>query len=181
MAMNFEGMDETTRWYRVSEFEAEMEGGNPYLSRALSPKGRTAFCSLMRIALLSGNEESLAAALQNPNYWNPTETHERNGVVRERQVNVRQAVERLSLTEFNTWYVRGFAKRLIDEGVAHCQAYRAAQPKGEPAGCSAHEGQVFTVAEIYNGHRAKYWPVANPSAVSIPFGPGCHHTIRRVR
>jgi hypothetical protein len=26
MAMNFEGMDETTRWYRVSEFEAEMEG-----------------------------------------------------------------------------------------------------------------------------------------------------------
>ncbi len=180
MAMNFEELDDTTRRHMISKFESETASDNPYFSRALGPKGRNAFRDLMKVALQSGSEESLGAALQDPSYWNATETYERNGVTRERQVNVRQAAERLALTEFNTWYVRGFAKRLIEEGVTHCQAYRAAQPKREPADCSAHEGQVFSVAEIYNGHRARYWPVADPGAVSIPFGPGCHHTIRRV-
>ena len=134
----------------------------------------------MREAINTGDEETLGAALNCMYFWNEMETYERNGVVRERRINVRQASERLALTEFNTWYVRGFTKRLINEGVTHCQAYRAAQPKWEPADCTAHENQVFAVQEIYEGHRARYWPVGNPAAVSIPFGPGCHHTVRRV-
>lgn len=178
--MNFEELDETTRQRMLVEFNAELAGGNPYFGKGLSPAGRAAFPAMMRAAIQGGNEESLAVALNRADYWNPTEEYERNGVVRERNVNVRQASERLALTEFNTWYVRGLSGRLIDEGVANCQAYRAADPKWEPADCSAHEGQVFTVNEIYQGHRARYWPVDNPDALSIPFGPGCHHTIRRV-
>jgi hypothetical protein len=108
------------------------------------------------------------------------ETYVLKGVTRERQVNVAQATERLCLTEFNTWYVRGFASRLREEGVTHCQAYRAAVPKWEPGECAAHEGQVYSVQEIYEGHRRRYWPEpGDTTAASIPFGPGCHHTIRR--
>ncbi|HUX01107.1 MAG TPA: hypothetical protein VMY35_09035 [Phycisphaerae bacterium] len=180
MAMNFEEMDDITRGYMLQEFEPELRSSNPYVSKALSAKGRDAFPDLMRKAIQSGNEESLTADLAKPDYWHPTETYERDGVVRERRRNIRQASERLALTEFNTWYVRGFAKRLMEEGVTRCQAYRAAQPKWEPAECSVHEGQIFQVEQIYNGHRARYWPTDNPNAVSIPFGPGCHHTIRRV-
>jgi hypothetical protein len=33
---------------------------------------------------------------------------------------------------------------------------------------------------VYDGHRARYWPTENPTAVSVPFGPNCHHTIRRI-
>jgi hypothetical protein len=118
----------------------------------------------------------------NPALWNPTETYERGGIVRTRNINMQQAVEQLSLSEFNTWYVRGLAKRLIDEGVRSCQAYRGEMPKWEPGDCAAHEGQIFSVEEIYKGHRAKYWPKpGNPDAISIPFTPGCHHTIRRVK
>ena len=135
----------------------------------------------MRDAIKFGNEESLAQRLKRPDFWNPTEAVLRNGVMGEKRVNANQAAERLALTEFNTWYVRGFAKRLMEEGVTRCQAYRGTTPKWEPGDCSAHEGQVFTVQEIYSGHRARYWPRGNPDAVSIPFGPGCHQTIRRVR
>jgi hypothetical protein len=103
-------------------------------------------------------------------------------VERERRVNVRQASERLALTEFNTWYVAGFAHRLVDEGVTECEVYRAAEPKFEHASCSSHELQVYPLAGIIAGHRASYWPDAgDPSKLSIPAGPGCHHTIRRVR
>lgn len=166
----------------LEEFEAEEAGGNPYRGKGLSSSGTLAFPELMREAIRDGNEETLSASLQVAAYWNPMETYVRNGVQRQRQVNVQQASERLALTEFNTWYVRGFAKRLLDEGVSECQAYRAASPKWEPADCSQHEGQVFPVKVIYSGHRAKYWPEpGNPDAISIPFGPGCHHTIRRIR
>ena len=166
MAMNFEALDEVTRRCMLQEFSAA---------------GRAAFPEMMREAINRGNEETLGAALNRADLWNGMETYERNGVFRERRINVRQASERLALTEFNTWYVRGLSRRLIDEGVTHCQAYRAAQPKWEPADCTAQENRVFTVREIYDGHRARYWPVGNENAVSIPFGPGCHHTIRRVQ
>ena len=181
MAMNFKELDETTRRCMLQEFEIEIASQNPYFGRNLSAAGRAAFPEMMREAIISGNEETLGAALNRADLWNEMETYERNGVFRERRINVRQASERLALTEFNTWYVRGLSRRLIDEGVTHCQAYRAAQPRWEPADCTAHENQVFIVREIYDGHRARYWPVVNENAVSIPFGPGCHHTIRRVQ
>lgn len=181
MAMNFEELDTTTRRYMLQELEVELASERPYSGRNLSTVGRAAFPDLMREAIGNGNEETLGVVLNRPELWNRMEPYERGGVLRQRRINVRQASERLALTEFNTWYVRGLSKRLLDEGVTHCQAYRAAEPRWEPAECSAHEGQLFTVQEIYDGHRAKYWPVANPTAVSIPFGPGCHHTIRRVK
>jgi hypothetical protein len=177
--MAFEDLDSATRIEMMNEYDAEVNGGSPYTSKALSALGRSTFPELLRNAIRSGNEESLALSLLRPELWNPTETYLRAGIARERKVNISQAAQRLALTEFNTWYVRGFAGRLMKEGVTHCQAYRAAEPKWEPSDCSAHEGQVFLVEDIYRAHRARYWPVENANAVSIPFGPGCHHTIRR--
>jgi hypothetical protein len=180
--MNFEELDGKTRERMLAEFEAEEVGGNPYRGERLSAAGRAAFPDHIREAIRHGNEQSLLAAINKAAYWNATELYERNGVVRSRSINMQQAAEQLSLSEFNTWYVRGFAKRLMDEGEQQCQAYRGAQPKWEPADCAAHEGQLFPAADIYNGHRATYWPKpGNKDALSIPFNPGCHHTIRRVK
>jgi hypothetical protein len=101
--------------------------------------------------------------------------------VRGRRVNVAQASERLAITEFNTWYVAGLAARLQEEGETCCRVYRAAIPKRESAGCSAHEGQTYALEEIIAGHRVGYWPPPGvPGKLSIPAGPGCHHTIERV-
>ena len=180
MGMAFEELDTKTRDLMLSEFEAEQTGGNPYVSKGLSAEGRAAFPACMREAIKHGDEATLAASLTRADCWNPTEHYVRKGIHRERRVNVRQAAERLALTEFNTWYVRGLSKRLMDEGVKHCQVYRAAIPKWEPSECQIHEGRILPVEEIYRGHRVKYWPEpGNPDAFSIPFGPGCHHTIRR--
>ena len=179
--MNFEELDEITRRYMLTEFEAEESGDQPYRGKRLAALGRREFPGLMRQAIRSGNEQSLILSLLNPSYWNPTEPYRRQGVQRERQINLHQVAESLGLTEFNTWYVRGLARRLLDEGVTQCQVYRAAIPKREPNECSAHEGRNFSVEEIYDGHRASYWPEpGKPGLISIPFGPGCHHTIRRV-
>ncbi len=182
MPMVFEELDDITRRYMLEEFEVEQASGNPYVPKILSPAGVAAFPNFMRAAIKTGNEQTLIASLAQARYWNATEAYVRNGVVRQREINVNQAAERLGLTEFNTWYVRGLAKRMIDDGMKDCEVYRAAQPKWEPAECSEHEGRIYPVADIYEGHRRRYWPEpGNPSALSIPAGPSCHHAIRRVR
>ena len=127
-----------------------------------------------------GSEVTLAAALNRPDYWQVTEIYVRNGIARQRSVNAIQASEHLAITEFNTWYVAGLAARLQREDVTSCRVYRGGIPKWQPAQCSVHEGQTYTVTEIITGHRIAYWPPPGvPGRFSIPAGPGCHHTIER--
>lgn len=175
MTMRFEELDETTRGFMLAEFEAEEASGRPYRSRNLSPAGIEAFVELMRQAIRSGTEQTLTAALTQPAYWNPTNPQ---GA----PLNWRREARTLGLTEFNTWYVRGLAKRLLEEGETSCEIYRAADARWLAGVCALHEGQVFPVHILYRGHRAKYWPPpGNRYAISIPEHPGCHHSIRRLR
>jgi hypothetical protein len=166
----------------LEEFQAEERSGNPYRSPRLSSLGIKTFPIEMENAIRKGDEENLARALSQPAYWQLSETYMKGGVIHTRKINPVKAAEFLAYTEFNTWYVRGFARRLIEEGEEFCQVYRAApawQPRGE---CLQHEGQIYKVQRIYGGHRARYWPPpGNPSALSIPVGTNCHHSIRRVR
>lgn len=174
MAMAFEELDGATREFMLGAFEAEEGSGNPYRSQILSPEGLLAFPDLMREAIQGGDETTLAVALNLAAYWKPVDAGGK-------KVNVPHRSEQLGLTEFNTWYVAGFAQRLTSEGEAQCNVYRAAQPKREHALCSQHEGQVYSLIEIIAGHRIGYWPPPGvPGQLAIPAGPGCHHTIRRL-
>lgn len=162
------------------EFAAE-QAGTPYLPKNLSPVGLAAFPQLMRDAMERGSAETLADGLANDDYWNTHETYLREGVVRDRKINVRQASERLAVGEFLAWYTRALSSRLIAEGVEACEVYRAADPKWAPGECAEHEGAILDPGDVYEGHRARYWPEpGRDDVVSVPFGPGCHHTIRRV-
>ncbi len=135
----------------------------------------------MRDAIGQGTEESLAVALADAGLWEPVETYVRDGVTHERKRNIQQSSERLATTEFSTWYVRGLARQLMDEGVEKCQVCRGAQPKWEPRDCAKHEGLVLDVKTVYDNHRVRYWPEpGNKEALSIPLAPGCPHVIKRV-
>jgi hypothetical protein len=180
--MLFEEMDETTRHFMLAEFDAEEASGRPYRARGLSIKGLSVFHDLMREAIQSGTEETLIAALSNPAYWDRHEIFYRDGRPRTRRINVPQTAERLGLTEFNTWYVRGLARRLLEEGEKESQIYRGASPRGVHDTCHLQDGQIVSVEDVYQGHRVGYWPEpGDPESLSVPAGPGCHHTIRRVR
>lgn len=171
--MNFEELD-ATRFAMVHAFDEEEASGVPYRSRILSIDGLRAFPGLMRNALESGTEVDLSCALNEAAFW---EERDAGG----KRVNVRQRAEQLAATEFNTWYVRGLARRLLDEGESECEVYRAGQPRWEPSDCSTHEGRVVAVQAVYDGHRKRYWPEPGDKTVlSVPFEVGCHHSIRRI-
>ena len=139
------------------------------------------FPGLTRKAIVSEDEEFLSISLSKQEYWKEKQQYTRDGITREKRINLNQSAERLGFSEFNTWYVRGLAKKLITEGVRKCQRYGAKEARWEPGECSKHEGQVMDVRIIYEGHRAKYWPKENDSAFSIPAQSGCYYTTRRTR
>jgi len=181
MPMQYAELDEKTRATMLSEFDAEQTGANPYRSKALSAHGQEVFPQLMRDAIKQGSEVTLAAALADASLWDPIEKFMRDGVANERTRNVPQSAERLATTEFSTWYVRGLARRLMDEGVTKCQVVRGVQLKREPSDCPKHDGMILDVKAVYDNHRARYWPEpGNKGALSIPLAPGCPHIIKRV-
>lgn len=179
--MNFEELDDKTRGYMITAFDEEAARADSYTSKALSAKGLASFPALMRTAISAGDDDTLFRSLDDSSLWDPLETYHVKGVAKQRQRNISQTATRLAVTEFSTWYVRGFAKRLLDEGVEKCQIYRGASPKWEPGECAAHDGEIVDVKMIYENHRKRYWPTpGDQNLMSIPFGPGCHHLIRRV-
>lgn len=181
MGLRFEELDATTREHMLAGFEEEKASGQPFVGADLSPAGQDAFLGFVREALENGDDDTLTAAFDRADYWQERSPYRRkDGSVGTRKVNVGQRARLLGLSEFNTWYVRGLAGRLLDEGVASCQIYRAGEPLWAPAReCLAQEDRIVPVQHVYDGHRARYWPARNPDAFSVPIVPGCHHTIRR--
>lgn len=180
--LNLEELNDLTRKWMLIEFEAEEKGGRPYRSPYLSAKGLNGIAEVMTQAIVSGNEKTLEKSLAPSIYWIPRATRIRAGRSEQYRINPLNAARTLALTEFNTWYVRGLARRLLEEGEEFGQVYRAApalEPRHE---CQAHEGKIYRLQDIYDGHRRRYWaePI-DKFALSIPAGTNCHHTIRRLK
>ena len=183
--MIFEELTPVVRALMISEFRAEQTSKicAPYRPKVLTALGESVFCSIMEEHLGNGSEASLALALSPSPYWVERGVRNtKNGPVPYFMPG-HQRAKVFALTDFNSWYVRALCKQMMDEEVELCEVYRA-QPAYEPRGeCALLEGRKLQVRELYNGHRARYYPesVANPAALSIPTGPNCHHSIRRIR
>lgn len=164
----------------LEEFRAEWNGDKPFRPKWLTPAGLAAYPGLMEQAIQSGNEVTLTRALERPGYIKAAETGRRGAKTFSKRTP-HDAARIIGESEFNVWYTRGFAKRLLKEGEEECEVYRAA-PAAEPRDvCTFREGRRFQVRDVYNSHRAEYWPRKKPGAFMIPAGVNCHHTIRRVR
>lgn len=179
--MQYDELDSVTREWMLKEFRIEQEETNPYRSKEMTGLGKSKFTEIIEEAILEGNEVSLAADLVNTKFWQPYTNYSVKGKIRKRKVNPLDSSKRFALTEFNTWYVRGLCRKLMEEGVESCEVYRAAYASEPRPDCQDHDGKTFKVLDVYKGHRARYWPIVNKTAFSIPIGPNCHHTIRRLK
>lgn len=174
--MNFQELTPTVRAAMIGALEDEEAAGRPYQSRTMSQEGLEAYPRILRVAINSGTEMTLAADLADPRFWKAQNA-------RGATVNPTASAAALALTEFNTWYVAGLAAVLQDEGATHCEVYRADDPRGSAASCSVHEEQTYPLADVVAGHRIGYWPrdgLPVRGAFTVPAATNCHHTIRRL-
>lgn len=179
---NFTELDDTTRSYMLEEFRNEQSNPDfpPY-----RPSGYVGseeqFVAVMERALSEGDEGSLAYELSDPALWQEYSMRVVRGRPREYTDPYDVQAKRFAITDFNTWYVRGFSRRLLDEGVEQCEIYRADRAYQPRTVCRRLEGLRLPVAEIYAGHRVRYHAERlDRTALSVPLGPNCHHSVRRI-
>jgi hypothetical protein len=174
--MRYEDLDQETRRWMLTELRDE-EARGPYRSPSLSAEGRRRFPDILERAIINGSEETLAKDLEPRELWTEYEPSPLGGV---RKTEPLRAARALARQEFNTWYVRGLCRRLMEEGEHLVQVYRAGDDEAPGDECTAYENMVLEIRFLYNGHRAKYWPRPNPQAFSVPCGPRCDHSVRRI-
>lgn len=176
LLMRYDDLDEETKVWMLIELREE-EARCPYRSPNLSAKGRTQFPEIMERAIARDKEEALAKDLEPTELWSEYEPSPLGGI---RKTDPVRAAKVLAHQEFNTWYIRGLCRRLMEERESLLQIYRAGDGDVQGDECSAYENMVLEIRFVYHGHRAKYYPKPNPKAFSIPCSPHCCYSVRRI-
>lgn len=126
MGFNFENLDQKTRELMEAEVNFDLERNNLYLGKTLSELGKNNYLDLLREAIRSGSEESLAVELNKPGYFNLTQTRiMKNGPPILAKVPV-TANETLAEGELNRFYIRALCLKAIEEN-SLLEVYRAKQ------------------------------------------------------
>lgn len=146
--------------------------------RDLTDQGWETFLEAMPTALEKETDAWLASEMEEAAYWKAERWDKRGRWV---NYNKPQALEMLSISEFNIAYIRGLARTLQAEGKEECEIFRAGSAMEKDRECTAWEGEAFPVQQLIDGHRARYWPPpGDRKAWSLPTQPGCHHSICRL-
>ena len=178
----FEELDDETRAYMLRFTEEQMAIGPLRPSERFTAEGTAAYPEILKDAISKGNEVTLARLLDVPHYWETKEPNPRKPGAMKKVPHNRH--EQFAITEFNTYYVQGLARKLIDEGETRCEIYRAEQAKRDSKPCPLikYEGIPILLDMVIAGYRqygsAK---LVTPQGICVPDHANCHHCIRRVR
>ena len=175
MPLHFANLDDRTRPYLLDEFERDLRAGTLYLSPRLSARGRTDYPGLLRAALASGDDASLAQSLRAGGRMNARELRQkRNGAVIAVKVPAR-APETLAAGEFNRYYVRGLCRRALEDGITELVVYRARKARAPRPGSEAVIGVRVDPAVLLDDLRTS--PGVEP-AFGLPAGSNSGISVR---
>ena len=143
--------------------------------KQLTAAGWDAFGNAMPKALKGYDDEWLRSQMNNDSYWQEHLLRRGRPVV----YNKPDAIQKLTIGEFNIAYIHGLASVLQSRGREMCVIYRADHAYVPRSECSAWEDHEVRISDVLAGHRVRYHPPpGDRRAFSIPSGPNCHHSIR---
>ncbi len=125
MSLYFVNLDDRTRELMLEEVEYDNAHNQLHISPVLSGQGQRDYVNLLREAIQSGNDETLAEHLKQHRRINKTQSRKNpKGGFSIASVPA-NAAEVLAESEFNRFYIRALARRAIEEGIADLVVYRA--------------------------------------------------------
>lgn len=173
MGIHYENLDETTRKYMLDESHL----GGHYISPCLTEQGQTSWQALLEEAILSYNDDWLAAELLRRGFVRSQEPYTRSGITRERKVNKPHAAQQLAEGEFNRYYLRGLCTRAKELGGTFFVIYRGKhvnQPRPES---EAKIGSRIPPDLLLGKLRTNDF-VTIEDAIGVPGGPNSGLTAR---
>lgn len=165
--MNLVNLDDETRKYMLEELDADQGAGSIYESPRLSDRGRAEWPTLLRQAIESGDDTTLASSLSLRTHFNPTDTPRTTSTGKVSVPTMAtNAPTSLAEGEFNRYYIRGACRRAVAEG-RKVEVYRARQSKQPSPESQALIGKVLEPQEVLDDLRAN---VGKDTLMGVPRG-----------
>lgn len=125
MSLYYANLDDRTRKLMLDEMDYDVTHNRLHISPFLSGQGQHDYANLLREAIQHGTDDTLAQDLRAHRRITRTVARRRpNGgySVAAAPVN---AADLLAESEFNRFYIRGLARRAIEDGIPGLVVYRA--------------------------------------------------------
>ncbi|MGB8112842.1 MAG: hypothetical protein WCF22_03670, partial [Candidatus Sulfotelmatobacter sp.] len=171
-------LDTTTRQYMLEELELDVTQGRLYLSPRLSGTGVAAYPALLKLAVESGNDASLAAELRKDGRLNATEQRRKpKGGYTTVAVPV-TAADTLAEGEFNRFYARGLCRRAQAEGGGELKVHRAKEVENPRPQSEALIGSTLDPEKLLLDLRGS---IGVEPALGLPPGPNSGLSVKIVK
>ena len=176
MSLFYENLDERTRQLMLEEVEYDIAHNQLHISPFLSGQGQWDYPHLLRKAIQKGNDETLGQELQ-----------ARRRIVRALPrrkprggyviaATVENAAEVLAESEFNRYYIRGLARRALQDGISELVVYRAKPVRNPRPESEARVDMSLPPKELLQDLRAH--PGDELPVLGVPSGPNSGLTVR---
>lgn len=160
--------DKRTRKYMLEELEYDLSRGALYLSPNLNERGMRAWESLLRSAIETGDEVSLASNLSSQGCLKAyTQRRTPKGNITTAKVS-KNAHEMLAEGELNRFYIRGLCRRAQEDDIAELVVYRAKAVRNPRPESQVKIGAKLPVDKLLGDLRKN---VGVDTALGVPAGP----------
>ena len=125
MSLYFVNLDDRTRQLMLEEVDYDISHNQLHISPFLSGQGQHDYVNLLKDAIQSGSDETLAEHLKQHRRLNrtiPRKNPKGGFSIASAPAN---AAEILAESEFNRFYIRALARRAIEDGITDLVVYRA--------------------------------------------------------
>jgi hypothetical protein len=176
MSLYFENLDERTRGLMLDEMEYDMAHNQLHISPFLSGQGQRDYTNLLREALQSGNDETLAESLREHRRILRTLPRRNPKGGYSISSTPENAAQILAESEFNRYYIRALARRAIEDGIPELVIYRAKPVNNPRPESEARVETTIAPRDLLEDLRAH--PGDEPPALGVPSGPNSGLTVR---
>ena len=176
MALYFENLDDRTRQLMLGEMEYDIANNQLHISPFLSGQGQRDYTNLLREALQSGNDETLAQNLREHRRILRTLPRRNPTGGYSIAATAENAAQVLAESEFNRYYIRALARRAIEDGIQELVVYRAKPVQNPRPESEARVETAIPPQELLNDLRAH--PGDERPTLGVPSGPNSGLSVR---
>jgi hypothetical protein len=176
MALYLENLDDRTRQLMLEEMEYDVANNQLHISPFLSGQGQRDYANLLREAIQSGNDETLAENLRE--HRRILKTLPRRNPKGGYSISAipENAAQVLAESEFNRYYIRALALRALEEGITELVIYRAKPVSNPRPESEARIETTLSAQELLDDLRSH--PGDEPPTLGVPSGPNSGLSVR---
>ena len=176
MALLYYNLDDRTRQLMLEEMDYDISKNQLHISPFLSGQGQRDYPNLLREAMQSGTDETLAESLRaHRRIFKALPRHNKQKGGYAIAAVPKNAADIVAEGEFNRFYIRALARRAIEDGIPELVIYRAKKVVRPRAESETLVETAIPAQDLLDDLRAH---PDQPPTLGVPSGPNSGLSVR---